>query len=174
MAKRQHHAPGKFDTSRQNTGMMASSRVRHTRAEQSGAGFFMSEEECHDQESLPPAAVIKSALPATSGLDLERWPRWMRDALAIQPETKAPEHPRIESGPVRVGPRKRAQTNPHPVAFLRTHTCWQQLHAPWELRTPWSPNEATQMVTPFISDLPLSARARSRRLAPSIPISAFW
>jgi hypothetical protein len=38
--------------------MMASSRVRLTRAEQSGAGFFMSEEECHDQESLPPAAVI--------------------------------------------------------------------------------------------------------------------
>lgn len=56
------------------------------------------------RESRPPAAAIKPALPATSGLDLERWPRWMRDALAIQPETKTPEHPRIESGPVRVDP----------------------------------------------------------------------
>lgn len=54
------------------------------------------------REPRPHAAVIEPALPATSGLDLERWPGWMRDALAIQPETKAPEHPRIESGPVRV------------------------------------------------------------------------
>lgn len=56
------------------------------------------------RESLPPVANIKSAWPATSGLDLERWPRWMRDALAIQPETKAPAYPRIESAPARVDP----------------------------------------------------------------------
>lgn len=76
------------------------------------------------RESLPPVADIKSAWPATSGLDLERWPRWMHDALAIQPEIKAPAYPRIESASARRS-RKRAQTNPHPVAFLRTHTCWQ-------------------------------------------------
>jgi hypothetical protein len=55
-------------------------------------------------ESLPPAAVLKTALPATSGLDLERWPRWMRDALAIQPETTAPAYPRIENAPARTDP----------------------------------------------------------------------
>lgn len=56
------------------------------------------------REPLPPAAVVKPAVPATSELDLERWPRWIRDALAIQPEAKVTEHPSVESGPVRVDP----------------------------------------------------------------------
>lgn len=56
------------------------------------------------RESLPPAAAIKPALPANSGLDLERWPRWMRDAHAIQPEITAPAYPLIESAPARTDP----------------------------------------------------------------------
>lgn len=56
------------------------------------------------RESRPPAAAIKPAPPANSGLDWERWPRWMRDALAIQPETTAPAYPSIESVPARTDP----------------------------------------------------------------------
>ncbi|MEH2492605.1 hypothetical protein [Bradyrhizobium sp. AZCC 2230] len=39
------------------------------------------------KQPLSPVAVVKAGLPANSELDLERWPRWMREALAIQPET---------------------------------------------------------------------------------------
>lgn len=51
------------------------------------------------RESLPHAAVIKPALPADSELVLEHWPRWMRDALAIQPEAELPTNPGVVAEP---------------------------------------------------------------------------
>lgn len=56
------------------------------------------------RESLLPAAVVRPALPANSELDLERWPSWMRDALAIQPEIEAPTNPGVVAEPARVNP----------------------------------------------------------------------
>ena len=56
------------------------------------------------KESLPPAGVPGPAAPANSGLDLERWPRWMREAFADRPEIKAPAYPEIEPAPARVDP----------------------------------------------------------------------
>lgn len=38
------------------------------------------------RESLPPAAVVKPALPATSELDLERWPRWIFPNVRSSPQ----------------------------------------------------------------------------------------
>lgn len=56
------------------------------------------------RESLPPAGIVRPALPANSELDLERWPRWMRAALAIQPEIEAPTKPSVVAEPARVNP----------------------------------------------------------------------
>lgn len=54
------------------------------------------------RESLPPAGIVRPALPANSELDLERWPRWMRDALAIQPEIEARKKPSVVAEPAGV------------------------------------------------------------------------
>ena len=52
-------------------------------------------------ESLPPAGVLGPAAPASSGLDPERWPRWMREAFANQPGIKAPTNSGVEPAPAR-------------------------------------------------------------------------
>jgi hypothetical protein len=72
---------------------MAASKVRHTRAEKSAAGFFMSEQIAMIKLPLSSAAASNAMLPARPGLDLDGWPHWIRDALAIQPETAAPAKP---------------------------------------------------------------------------------
>ncbi len=43
------------------------------------------------------------AVVARPELDLDRWPSWMRDALASRPETKAPAYPSVEIAPARTG-----------------------------------------------------------------------
>ncbi|WP_156947110.1 hypothetical protein [Bradyrhizobium sp. WSM3983] len=56
------------------------------------------------KEPSSPAAVIKAALPANSGLDLESWPSWIRKAPAIQPAIEPPEDPEIATAPARLDP----------------------------------------------------------------------
>jgi hypothetical protein len=43
------------------------------------------------------------AVVARPELDLDRWPSWMRDALASQPETSAPAYLGVEMAPALTG-----------------------------------------------------------------------
>jgi hypothetical protein len=64
---------------------------------------------------LSPATSNAGSL-AKSGLDLEGWPRWMREAFATQPEATAPAMPEAVAAPARVDPasiRKLTRMPPH-------------------------------------------------------------
>jgi hypothetical protein len=43
------------------------------------------------------------AVVARPELDLDRWPSWMRDALASQPETSTPAYLGVEMAPALTG-----------------------------------------------------------------------
>lgn len=73
--------------------------------------------------------MIKGTLlsPATSnagsltnpGLDREGWPRWMREALAIQTEISTAAKSEIETAPARVDPTSVRKADTRAIAFVK-------------------------------------------------------
>ncbi|MET3907196.1 hypothetical protein ABID59_001527 [Bradyrhizobium sp. S3.3.6] len=54
--------------------------------------------------SLLSSATSNAGSLAKSGFDWESWPRWMREAFAIQPDATAPAKPETAAAPARVDP----------------------------------------------------------------------
>jgi hypothetical protein len=61
------------------------------------------------------AMTNEVAVPAKPELDLDRWPSWIRDALAIRPETRAPARPSVAIEPTGVDPASTRKLTRVPV-----------------------------------------------------------